>query len=148
MKYLFDSNTISDLYNTSLKQCQNICNRLAQLADADEVGISIVTLYELEYAFHNAPENKQVIIRNDINHLKNNFSIIPLSSQSSEIFGQLKKQFKDSSMINKENIKKHNIDIMLASAAICEKGILVSADKIYLHLRQLNNNLHCEDWTL
>ncbi|MDD2660196.1 MAG: type II toxin-antitoxin system VapC family toxin [Methylococcales bacterium] len=148
MKYLFDSNTISDLYNAPSQPYQNICKRLSQLADADEVAISIVTLYELEYAFHNAPDNKQAIIRNDINHLKSNFSIMPLSIPSAEIFGQLKKQFKDSSMINKENIKKHNIDMMLASTAICENSILVSADKIYIHLQQLNNNLHTEDWTL
>jgi len=148
MKFLFDSNTISDLYNTTSKQYENISKRLTQLANTDEIAISIVTLYELEYAFHNAPENKQAIIRNDINHLQRNFSVVPLNIQSAEVFGQLKKQFKDSSMINKENIKKHNIDIMLASSAICENSVLVSADKIYIHLQQLNNNLHTEDWTL
>ncbi|ASF48248.1 type II toxin-antitoxin system VapC family toxin [Methylovulum psychrotolerans] len=148
MKYLFDSNTISDLYNTPSNQYGNIKKRLTQLVDSDEIAISIVTLYELEYAYYNAPENKQVIIRNDINHLQNNFSVVPLNIKSAGLFGHLKKQFKNSSMINKENIKKHNIDIMLASTAICEGAILVSADKIYAILQKLNNNLHVEDWTL
>jgi predicted nucleic acid-binding protein len=114
MKYLFDTNIISDLYDTSTKQHLTIIERLNTLSDLDSLAISIVTLYELEYACANAPDDKKVIIRNDINHLKANFEVAPLSIVSAEMFGVLKKQFKDSRMISKENIKKHNIDIMLA----------------------------------
>lgn len=147
MKYLLDSNIISDLYNIESKQHENISKRLIQLTDRAKIAISIVTLFELEYACHNAPESKTVNIRNAINHIKKNFGIIPLSSKNAELFGKLKKQFKDANMINKENIKKHNIDIMLASSAICGNYVLISADKIYPRLKQLNDNLHLEDWT-
>jgi predicted nucleic acid-binding protein len=148
MKYLFDTNIISDLYDTSTKQHLTIIERLNTLSDLDSLAISIVTLYELEYACANAPDDKKVIIRNDINHLKANFEVAPLSIVSAEMFGVLKKQFKDSRMISKENIKKHNIDIMLASCAICDNYTMVSADKIFPVLKQFYNGLYVEDWTI
>jgi predicted nucleic acid-binding protein len=148
MKYLFDTNIISDLYDTSTKQHLTIIERLNTLSDLDSLAISIVTLYELEYACANAPDDKKVIIRNDINHLKANFEVAPLSIVSAEMFGVLKKQFKDSRMISKENIKKHNIDIMLASCAICDNYTMVSADKIFPVLKQFYNGLYIEDWTI
>ena len=148
MNYLFDTNIISDLYDTGSKQHPAIIERLNALSDSDSLAVSIVTLYELEYAYANAPDDKKVIIRNDINHLKANFEVAPLSIASAEIFGVLKKQFKDSRMISKENIKKHTIDIMLASCAICDNYIMVSADKIFPALKQIYNGLYIEDWTL
>ena len=148
MKYLFDTNIISDLYDTSTKQHLAIIERLNALSNSDSLAISIVTLYELEYAYANAPDAKKVIIKNDIDHLKANFEVAPLSIASAKIFGILKKQLKDSSMISKENIKKHNIDIMLASCAICDNYIMVSADKIFPVLKQFYNGLYIEDWTV
>lgn len=147
MNYLIDSNVISELYNTASIHHANIVKELNSLNNNDRVSISILSLYELEYAYCNAPIEKSQIIKNDIIHLKNNFDIVPLSISSAEIFGRLKKQFKDGLMINKENIKKHNIDIILASQAIDNQNILVSADKIYQTLKKLDNTLKVEDWT-
>lgn len=148
MKYLFDNNTISDLYDKKSTNHSAIIKKFHALSNDDGVVISIVTLYELEYALCNAPENKQIIIENDINHLKLNFEIVPLSAAGAKVFGALKKQLKDNRQISKENIKKHNIDIMLASCAICERATLVSADGIYPYLKQLDDSLCHEDWTL
>jgi predicted nucleic acid-binding protein len=148
MKYLFDSNTVSDLYDTKSNHHISITEKISSLGDTDSISISIVTLYELEYAYCNAPDNKKEIIRNDINHLKSHFEIVPLSLVSSGMFGLLKKKFKDSRMISKENIKKHNIDIMLASCAICENYILISADGIYQDLKQFSDRLYLENWTV
>lgn len=89
--------------------------------------------------YANAPEQKQRIIRNDIDNLKANFEIIPLSIASANCFGELKKQFKDSHTMNKQAIKKHTLDIMLASCALSDAYTLVSADKIFPALKQLNN---------
>lgn len=148
MKYLFDSNTISDLYDTTSKHHSKIVEKLNAFDDADSVAISIVSIYELEYAYCNAPDDKKVIIRNDINHLQSHFEIMPLSLSGAEIFGVLKKKLRDSRMISKENIKKHNIDIMLASCAICENYILISADGIYQDLKQFSDLFYLEDWTV
>jgi len=147
MKYLLDTNVLSTLYDLSSPQRPLIIEKLNRLTDSDGMIVSMLSLYEMEYAHANAPEQKQHIIRNDINHLKANFKIVPLSVASADCFGKLKKQFKDSRTINKENIKKHTLDIMLASCAITEDITLVSADKIFPALQQLNKKLEIEDWT-
>ncbi len=103
MKYLFDTNIISDLYDASAKQHSAIIQRLNVLSNSDGLAISIVTLYEWEYAYANAPNDKKVTLRNDINHIKANFEVAPLSVGSAEIFGLLKKQFKDSHMRHLQN---------------------------------------------
>jgi predicted nucleic acid-binding protein len=148
MNYLIDSNVISELYDTTATNHANISRKLNNLSNNDRVFVSIITLYELEYAYCNAPIEKSEIIRNDIIHVRKNFDIAALSVLSSEIFGRLKKQYKDEFMINKENIKKHNIDIMLASQAIDRQCILVSGDKIYQTLKNMDNRLNNEDWTV
>ena len=148
MKYLLDTNIISDLYDTSTQQHSAIIQRFNTLSNSDCLAISMVTLYELEYAYANAPDDKKVVIRNDINHLKANFEVAPLSQDSAALFGVLKKQLKDNCMISKENIKKHNIDLMLASCAICEHYTMVSADKIFTVLQKFHDALYVEDWTL
>ncbi len=147
MNYLFDTNIISDLYDTSSKQHLSIIEKFKSLASSDTIAISILTLYELEYAYGNAPSDKKIILRNNINHIKANFDIASLSITSAELFGVLKKQFKDSSMISRENIKKHTIDIMLASCAISDNYIIVSNDKIFSALQNLYNELNIENWT-
>jgi predicted nucleic acid-binding protein len=49
--------------------------------------------------------------------------VLPLPHKGSQLFGVLKKSLKESRKLNKENIKKHNIDIMLAATAIVENCI-------------------------
>ncbi len=62
------------------------------------------------------------------------------------MFGKIKKSIKDLKGLNKENLKKHNIDLMLAASAISESCILVSADKIYQDIQQIYPNLQLENW--
>ena len=69
MKYLLDANVISTLYDFSAAQHPIIVKQLEQVSDDDGIVISILTVYEMEYAYANAPEQKQRIIRNDIDHL-------------------------------------------------------------------------------
>ena len=50
MNYLFDTNIISDLYDTSSKHHLTIIERFKGLSNSDSLAISILTIYELEYA--------------------------------------------------------------------------------------------------
>lgn len=58
MIYLLDSNTISDFYDKGSVNHPKILNKIAKLKDTDNVAISVLTLYELEYGLANAPDNK------------------------------------------------------------------------------------------
>ena len=59
MNYLLDSNTVSDLYNKASLQHGSVRNRLAALTDKDNVYVSVLTLYEMEYGYANAPMDKK-----------------------------------------------------------------------------------------
>jgi len=58
-KYLFDSDTISDLYDQFSKGHLKIFEKLSSKNSTDEVYISILTLYEFEYGYANAPDEKK-----------------------------------------------------------------------------------------
>lgn len=149
MKYLLDSNTISMLYDSQAVGHSSIKSRLESLDDeADQVFVSVLTIYEMEFGKANAPEDKAKIIQKDIQHTLKNFSLLILSIQGASLFGDLKKRLKDSRKISPDNMRKHNFDLMLASTAIVESSSLVSADSIFIELQQLESQLKIENWTI
>jgi predicted nucleic acid-binding protein len=105
MKYLLDSNAVSDIYNASSVNHHQIINKLLSLEEDDDIFISVLTLYEFEYAFANSPDNKKLTIKKTIAQIKQDFNALPLSVHGSEAFGELKKRFKELQSINNENIK-------------------------------------------
>ena len=148
MKYLLDSNTISMLYDSRAVGHSSIKSRLESLDDeADQVFVSVLTINEMEFGKANAPDDKAKIIQKDIQHTLKNFSLLILSIQGASLFGDLKKRLKDSRKISPGNMRKHNVDLMLASTAIVESSSLVSADSIYIELQQLESQLIIENWT-
>ena len=62
------------------------------------------------------------------------------------VFGNLKKRIKETRSPSKENMKKFNIDVMLAATAITHQIVLVSADAVYAELQRHNSSLHVENW--
>jgi predicted nucleic acid-binding protein len=112
MKYLLDSNTVSDIYNPSAENHNRFIKKILALKENDDIFISILTLYEFEYAFANAPTQKKNEIRATIWQMQQDFIVLPLSPTAAEIFGDLKKLFKELRNIKSENLKKHTIDLM------------------------------------
>lgn len=147
MKYLLDSNVVSDIYNASSVNHHQVINKLLSLGEDDDIFISVLTLYEFEYAFANSPNNKKLTIKKTIAQIKEDFTILPLSVHGSEAFGELKKRFKELQSINNENIKKHTVDLIIAATALENKTILVSADKIYSSINSIHKKFIFEDWT-
>ncbi len=147
MKYLLDSNTVSDIYNSSSKNHHPVITKLLSLRKDDEIFISILTLYEFEYAFANSPSNKKQVIKKTIEQIKQDFIVLPLTANGSETFGELKKHFKDLQSINNENLKKHTVDLIIASTSLENNTVLVSADKIFSSINFINAKVTFEDWT-
>ena len=58
MDYLLDSNIISDFYDKNSSHHHKIAQNLRVLSDEEQVFVSIITLYELEYGYSNAPKDK------------------------------------------------------------------------------------------
>jgi len=76
MKYLLDSNTVSEIYNSSSVNHHHVISKLLSLREEDEIFISVLTLYEFEYAFANSPDNKKLVIKSTIEQIKQDFTVL------------------------------------------------------------------------
>lgn len=148
MKYLLDSNTVSDIYNPSSDNHNQFIKKILALKESDDVFISILTIYEFEYAFSNSPIQKKNEIRATIWQIQQDFIVLPLSPTAAEIFGDLKKSFKELRNIKPENLKKHTVDLMIAADTLSHCAVLVSADKIYHDIQLIKPELNLENWTI
>lgn len=148
MNYLLDSNTISEVYDTASPRHSTVSRHLGALSNQDRVFLSIVTLYELEYGWANAPDEKKPAVRQVIEDVQADFGMLMLSVESAKVFGELKKMIKASRSPSKDNMKKFNVDLMMAASAITERCILVSADRLYEDLRRNHPDLRIDNWTI
>jgi predicted nucleic acid-binding protein len=148
MKYLLDNDSISFLFDDQRGiPHQRIHKKIASLKDEDQLQTSVLILYELEYSFYNASKEKREPIRKTIISVLENFDkIIPVTEQSASIFGELKAFLKRHKNLDRKEIKKHNIDIALASAALIENAVIISSDNIYKELALLKVELKSENW--
>jgi len=76
-------------------------------------------------------------IREQIIAMQNDFEQLPLSEIGAEIFGGLKRQLHTMCGIKPENLKKYNVDLILAANAIAIQAVIVSADGLYVDLQKL-----------
>ena len=146
MRYLFDTDTVSELYSTDSEIFTKLTSRLTSLQDKDDICISVLTCYELEFWYANAPENLKPKIRVKIDTIFDIFTLLPLKFEHAKLFGKIKKWFVDTWNVSKQPAKRHVVDIMLAVTAIQEWCILVSSDSIYTAIGKLYSDLQHENW--
>lgn len=140
-RYILDTNIISYL-QTDSSQSLKIKKRLQNLQESDEVAVSIIVLYELVYGLNSILSiSEQNATREGINFIQDYLSIIPLDMKEVEIFSKLKRDYKNHTGINKNAIKRHNLDLLIASTAIALDAILISNDKIFETLSAIEPNL-------
>lgn len=147
MRYLLDSDTLSDFYNSRSLDHPAIVAKLAVLSDSDEVFLSILATYELEYGFARAPEKMRPLLRRRIEEAQVDFSLLPLTPQAARLFGTLKAGLVELRGLTAKGSKAHNIDDMLAASAIAEGCTLVSNDSIYPDLQKVRPELLLEGWS-
>ena len=141
MNYIFDTNTISFLYDETREPFHScLFAFISNLKKDDNLYISILTLYELEYSLSNSPKKEQV--KKVLESVLKFFEVLDLPTEGAKIFGDLKQIYKKKTGITKENIKKNNVDLMVASTAIINSCIMVSFDSIFESIS--NTNYHLE----
>jgi len=145
-KYIFDTN-ITSILGRDDKVSNDLLDRLSELSDEDIICVSVLTLYESNYGLKNCTSvlQKQEIT-NNINFIKKYFDVIPLDLKEMDIFANLKVAYKNYTGISKKDAKKNDIDLLIASSAIAENAILISNDKIFETLCELDVNLKYENW--
>ena len=91
MKYLLDSDVLSDFYEKLSPNHVKIAAKLASLEEGDEVCISVLTLYEFEYGCANASDDKKAIVRKRIEAAPEDFAVLPMEAAGARTYGELKK---------------------------------------------------------
>lgn len=146
MRYLLDSDGLSALYDAKAPGHPTVASQLAALEDSDQVFLSILALYELEYGFANAPEEMKPVIRQRLSDAQADFAILPLSAEAARLFGHLKASLRQTRQLSDRGAKAHNIDLMVAATALTEDCILVSGDGIYQDVQQVHPDLKLQNW--
>lgn len=132
MNYLFDTDALSAFYDNTHDHHTEINLFVGGLENNDDVYIPILTIFELEYSKANCEdENKRAGISNTIKQAKSDFQVFNLTIEEAGIFGELKSTLKKNTGISRQNIKKHNMDCIIASIAIVNDCALIRLDKIY-----------------
>ncbi|MEA2028751.1 MAG: type II toxin-antitoxin system VapC family toxin [Campylobacterota bacterium] len=145
-KYIFDTN-ITSIIGREEQVAYNLLDRLSKLADEDVMLVSVLTLYESNYGLKNATcdLHKQEIEKN-INFVQKYFEIIPLDLKEMDIYAQLKVAYKKHTGISKNDAKKNDIDLLIASSAVATNATLISNDRIFETLSKLEPRLKYENW--
>ena len=84
-----------------------------------------------------------------IEEIQNQFELLPLSGDEAIKFGEIKAHYRARSRKgekNRETIKKHDVDFILAAAAIEHDLVLVSNDKIFSKIKESFPELQVENW--
>ena len=147
MRYLLDFNIISAFLDETSIHHNIIFDKISNLNDEDELYVSILTLFEFEYSFSCCSDfEKQLHIRSTIDKLNTKFNKLGVNENEAKIFGEIKYIIKNSTGTSRENMKKFNIDIMIASSAISNSCIVVSRDKMFKTVLEIHKELKFENW--
>ena len=125
-----------------------VVKKISQIDDHDRIYLSILTIYELQHGIASMSHEMAVKFYKTKNLMIKHFEILSLSEKGAEIFGILKAEYIKHTGIVKEAVKRHDIDLMMASSAIAENAVLVSNDRIFTRLKKVCSDFLLEDWTL
>lgn len=120
MNWLLETNIVTQLYDRAATGHLSILRHLARLPESDRVGLSILTLCELEYGWANAPDAHRPMVRKKIGQACQDFEIVPLSITTAHTFGGLKRGLGESEGLSKRGLQRHNVDLLLASTCLSE----------------------------
>lgn len=145
--YLLDSNILSYWEDIKSFHYPLIKNKILSLNDDDFICVSILSLYEFQFSANCANKDRKEDILKAVETIKELFEIVPLDVIGSEIYGELKNQYKKKTDFGKERLKKETVDLIIASSAIERKAIIVSNDGIFPTISKFRNDLKFENWT-
>ena len=145
-RYILDTNIVSNLQQDN-ENGLKVLEKLKSLNAEDEVSVSIIVLYELVYGLNNiSDEEQKEAVEQGIDFIKEYLSVISLDMKEVDIFAKLKVKYKKFTGINKNAIKRHNLDLLIASTAIAMDATIVSNDRIFEKLMEIEPKLKYENW--
>jgi predicted nucleic acid-binding protein len=148
MKYVLDTNIVSYSINRRSHFHKNVISRLSGLSENDTVCISVLTLYESEYGALSVTEEHRERVEKAREIMLRLFDVIPIPNHGAEVFGRIKMAYRQKTGVPQKLLDQHNIDLILASSAIAEDATLVSNDKIFHAIKDIEPSLKLENWAV
>ena len=149
MRYILDSDILTALEDSETVGHREVFSRMGRLAEDDALCISVATLYEYAYGIYNAPDQPMAErLSNARETLLELFEVIPLTIKGADVYGKLKAQYQKNIGTKSSALKRHNMDLILASTALEQGAILVSGDRLFETLSGLTPQLRLENWLL
>ena len=148
-KYILDTDIVSYLWDEKSVHHQKVVEHLNRLNDEDILGISVMSIYELTYGMDSFKDEKlKAIFKNALEFLKNDqdANIFSLDANGATFFSQLKLKYKKATGIKSKEAKKNDLDLVIASIAMGQDAILISNDKIFEKLTELEPKFKWENW--
>jgi predicted nucleic acid-binding protein len=147
-RYLLDSDILSYLEQKDSPFSPSVRKHLSHLDDDDEVIVSLLSLYELQYGISWGSQEDRDCLLQSIASIEKRFPAVNLSRTGAAVFGKLKSAYRKYSGSSPLNLKRNDIDFLLASSAISEDATLVSNDKIFLAVKEIEPSLKLENWAV
>lgn len=147
-RYLLDSDMLSYLQQPESPFYLLVSTRAARLTDEDEIFLSILSLYEMSYGISWGPAEDRPYLLGAIEKTEQMFPVIPLSRAGAAIFGDLKAKYRQNTGALSKSLKRNDIDFVIASTAIVENATLVSNDKIFKTIQEIEPALQLENWAV
>jgi predicted nucleic acid-binding protein len=146
-RYILDSDFLTALEDSDSPEYKKISEKLSSLPDEDKVCVSIISMYEYYYGISNATDeslSQQLLRAKDT--LLEFFTILPLTLKGGELYGKIKAEYKKRTGTTRGDMRRHNVDIILASTALEKNAVIVSQDKIFLKIQEFKPELQIENW--
>jgi len=145
--YLLDTNILNYLEDAESPFHAACLEAFSRHLD-ETLCISILSILELDYRLAGAdPELRPALTKSKLETLET-YAIIPLDLVISEKFGMLKARYKVLSGVKAKTMKTHPVDIILAATAIVKGAVLVSNDRIFSQLADIEPALQVENWAV
>ena len=139
-RYLLDTNIVSYLVDSTSPFHEAVHTNLAALSDADEVTLSILSLYELHHWFAYDPAQQGAVAE-----VIRDFRLLPLAESGAELFGALMRGLRSSA--SRHDVQRSAIDCMIAVTALEHQARLVSHDALFAQVAQIIPSLELVSWT-
>jgi len=133
MKYLIDTNICIYIIN---QRPPDVIKRFKKF-DLGEIGISSITVSELQYGVEKSIHRKKNLLRLD--HFLAPFEILPYDEAAARTYGQIR------AVLEKEGSPVGPLDFLIAAQALSRELILVTNnEKEFNRIKQLK----IENWTI
>lgn len=146
--FLLDTDIVSYCGDDQSLYYSSVIQNLKKLSPIDKIYLSDLSVYEYKAGLYLLAEEERARILKGFNNIMQYINILPLNlEKGGRIFGEIRSEYRKRTGISNQALKKHTVDMILASEAICNDMILVYNDNIHQKIAEMRSDFKIEKWT-